>query len=270
MQYDVIRCSIWYDDAMVYIITWLWYNIKLGTVKVGDFSWHFNDLICVMLSQITRKSTVEEFVLANNTEFQVLLLHDDVIKWRHFSRYWSFVRRPVTRSFDVFFDLRLNKRSSKQSWGWWFETPSHPLWRHRNGMCRLCARAECPFIVETEPPELANDNCVVTDGIGDCNNDNLRCYQWRQIWYHEDFRVPVSRGCPSLSSDNPLDCRPPGLAIAPARSTNRCRQHVSPIRSYSQGVCISFFVSFYLKGVWEYIIFGLSFSCQVLMCYALQ
>ena len=39
---------------------------------------------------------------------------------------------PVTRSFDVFFDLRLNKRLSKQSWGWWFETPSHPLWRHCN------------------------------------------------------------------------------------------------------------------------------------------
>ena len=40
--------------------------------------------------------------------------------------------RPVTRSFDVFFDLRLNKRLSKQWWGWWFETLSHPLWRHRN------------------------------------------------------------------------------------------------------------------------------------------
>ena len=37
-------------------------------------------------------------------------------------------QRPVTRSFDVFFDLRLNKRSSKQSWGWWFETPSCSLW----------------------------------------------------------------------------------------------------------------------------------------------
>ena len=29
-------------------------------------------------------------------------------------------QRPVTRSFDVFFDLRLNKRLSKQSRGWWF------------------------------------------------------------------------------------------------------------------------------------------------------
>ena len=41
-------------------------------------------------------------------------------------------QRPVTRSFDGFFDLRLNKRLSEQSWGWWFETPSRPLWRHCN------------------------------------------------------------------------------------------------------------------------------------------
>ena len=41
-------------------------------------------------------------------------------------------QRPVTRSFDVFFDLRLNKRLSKQPWSWWFETPSWSLWRHCN------------------------------------------------------------------------------------------------------------------------------------------
>ena len=41
-------------------------------------------------------------------------------------------QRPVTRSFDVYFDLRPDKRLSKQSWGWWFETLSHSLWRHRN------------------------------------------------------------------------------------------------------------------------------------------
>ena len=41
-------------------------------------------------------------------------------------------QRPVTRSFDVFFDVRLIKRLSKHSRGWWFETLSHPLWRHRN------------------------------------------------------------------------------------------------------------------------------------------
>ena len=39
-------------------------------------------------------------------------------------------QRPVTRNFDGFFDIRLNKRLSKQSWCWWFETSSCSLWRH--------------------------------------------------------------------------------------------------------------------------------------------
>ena len=71
----------------------------------------------------------------------VPLHHDDVIKWKYFPRYWPFERgipgefpsqRPVARSFDVFFDLYPNKRLSKQSWGWWFETPPCSLWRHCN------------------------------------------------------------------------------------------------------------------------------------------
>ena len=41
-------------------------------------------------------------------------------------------QRPVTRSLDVFFDLRLNKRLSKQPRGWWFETSSWSLWCHCN------------------------------------------------------------------------------------------------------------------------------------------
>ena len=48
-------------------------------------------------------------------------------------------QRPVTRSFDVFFDLHLNKRLSKQSWGWWFETLSRPLWRHRKDFAVCCS-----------------------------------------------------------------------------------------------------------------------------------
>ena len=41
-------------------------------------------------------------------------------------------QRPVTRSFDAFFDLRPNKRLNKQPWGWWFETPAWSLWRQCN------------------------------------------------------------------------------------------------------------------------------------------
>ena len=49
-------------------------------------------------------------------------------------------QRPVTRSFDVYFDLRPNKRLSKKSWGWWFETPSRPLWRHHDELTWSSAR----------------------------------------------------------------------------------------------------------------------------------
>ena len=80
--------------------------------------------------------------------------HDDVIKWKHFPRYWPFVRRihrsPVNSPYKgqwrgalMFYlicvwtqtSIRcmevcgLNKRFSKQSWSWWFETLSCPLWR---------------------------------------------------------------------------------------------------------------------------------------------
>ena len=48
-------------------------------------------------------------------------IHDDVIRWKHFRvtghlcGKFTGPRWPMTRSFDVFFDLRLNKRLSKQS-----------------------------------------------------------------------------------------------------------------------------------------------------------
>ena len=89
-----------------------------------------------------KQSTVKR--LANHN-FWHPLSHDDVIKWKHFPRYWPFVRgiprspvnsrtKPVTRSFNVYFDLRPNKRLSKQPWGWWFETPSWSLWRQCNDL----------------------------------------------------------------------------------------------------------------------------------------
>ena len=40
-------------------------------------------------------------------------------------------QRPMTQNFDVFFDLDLNKRLSKQWLSSWFETPSRPVSRHR-------------------------------------------------------------------------------------------------------------------------------------------
>ena len=45
-------------------------------------------------------------------------------------------QKPVTRSFDIHFDLRPNKRLSKQSRCWWFETPSWSLWCHCHVPCQ--------------------------------------------------------------------------------------------------------------------------------------
>ena len=66
--------------------------------------------------------------------------HDDVIKWKHFPRYWPFVRgihrwpvnSPHKGQWRGALTFSLNKRLSKQWWGWWFETPSLPWWRQFN------------------------------------------------------------------------------------------------------------------------------------------
>ena len=68
---------------------------------------------------------------------------DDAIRWKHFPRYWPFVRgihrAPVNsthkghwRGALMFSLIFAWIQLSKQSWGWWFETPPRPLWRHCN------------------------------------------------------------------------------------------------------------------------------------------
>ena len=71
-------------------------------------------------------------------------VHDDVIKWKHFSRYWTFVqaihRSPVNSPHKgqwrgaLMFSLITAWINAwvKQSWGWWFGAPSRSLWRHCN------------------------------------------------------------------------------------------------------------------------------------------
>ena len=72
-------------------------------------------------------------------------IHDDVIKWKHFPRYWSFVRgihrSPVNSPhkgqwhgaliFSVIYAW--TNAWNKHSRHWWSEMPLHPLWRQCNG-----------------------------------------------------------------------------------------------------------------------------------------
>ena len=56
-----------------------------------------------------------------------------------FTGHWWIPRTKASDAqVDVFFDLRLKERLSKQSLGWWYETPSRPLWRHSNGEQYFC------------------------------------------------------------------------------------------------------------------------------------
>ena len=57
---------------------------------------------------------------------------------------WITLTRPMRPSFDVFFDLHLNKQLSKESKRRWLETPSHSSWRHCNGQTDLKKFALCP------------------------------------------------------------------------------------------------------------------------------
>ena len=92
-------------------------------------------------------------------------------------------QRPVTRSFDVFFDLRLNKRLSKQSWSWWFETPSRPLWRHCNAVSWL-GWSDCrppafpPFQVDVIKWKHFSRHWPFVRGIHRSTVDSPRKGQW--------------------------------------------------------------------------------------------
>ena len=81
-------------------------------------------------------------------------------------------QRPGTRNFDVFFDLHPNKRFSKQSWGLWFETPSRPLWRHRDVHKRIhtCKRSpkrmkEHKFLTPLVYPDMRHDVIVLAAAL---------------------------------------------------------------------------------------------------------
>ena len=64
---------------------------------------------------------------------------------------------PVTRSFDVFFDLRLTKRLNNQSRSRWFGTPSGSLWRHCN-VANLTPLSCSKYLRKKDPLSLSIDS----------------------------------------------------------------------------------------------------------------
>ena len=100
-------------------------------------------------------------------------------------------QRPVTRSFDVFFYPLLNKRWSKQWWGWWFETPSRPLWRHFDEYCKSNSYVtQWPFLSMTSKMRANAGKCNICNAVYWANcfpnrkyisrETHLRCYPGAQ------------------------------------------------------------------------------------------
>ena len=88
-------------------------------------NYHTSIGVMLMAPVVTTRSDIWSLIVIriNNLLLigQFFLSHEDVIKWKHFPRYWPLCvwnspvtgefpsQRPVTRSFDVFFERGLDK-----------------------------------------------------------------------------------------------------------------------------------------------------------------
>ena len=84
-------------------------------------------------------------------------------------------QRPVTWSFDIFFDLRPNKRLSKQSRGWWFESPSRSLWRHRNA--HMHGESVLVNHIIGDKPSYQSKAHRFSDAFNSLSSHTSSCYQ---------------------------------------------------------------------------------------------
>ena len=123
--------------------------------------------------------------------------------WRHQMETFSVLlalcvrirRSPVNsphkgRSFNVFFDLRLNKRLNKQSWGWWFETPSRLLWRHHNG---------CAWLMSWPNSKFTGGGIYVIPIWRPCNEHSSG---WHMMWrIHLHQCKNLHQACSSFFAD---------------------------------------------------------------------
>ena len=99
-------------------------------------------------------------------------------------------KKPVTRSFDVSFDVCLYKRLSKQSRGWWFEAPSRPLWHFHNGITT--------WDVLHGREKVEWSDCIM-------NENNTTTY--RAVWWHGSSLADLCHnGSQSIKRDS-LDVR---------------------------------------------------------------
>ena len=102
---------------------------------INSIDQHFNIYIYIHCIELSRKGMEQHMMTSSNGNIFRVTGH---LCGEFTGPRWI----PHTKASDAelwcFFALRLNKRLSKQSWGWWLETLSHPLWRHRNETHHRC------------------------------------------------------------------------------------------------------------------------------------
>ena len=140
-------------------------------------------------------------------------------------------QRPLTQSLDVFFDLHLNKRFSKQSWGRWFETLSCSLWHHCNEAMAACWHVLLLSSVQYSAAKTAticHSSLVIWS----------RCTDGQQIGSYLDFLVylmsdifvphsasPITTFRSNSKLDQNLKC--PGLKCTQLITIKFCTNHNS-------------------------------------------
>ena len=95
------------------------------------------------------------------------------------------IQPPMTRSFHVFFDLSLNKRLRKQLWGWWFETPPCPFWRHCNVYPDTHKLAVVPLWYSTLPKWVVMIVKRVARRGSNCRYFHIYGIGYTWLWYNE-------------------------------------------------------------------------------------
>ena len=111
---------------------WSWWS-RAQLIERRSASWK-------RTSYSNRSFFKERVLLWNRSRFSIRRIRahqEDFSSTRNIYSYTNgkkFIEQSVQWSSVLLFHsiLCLNKRLSKQWWGWWFETPPYPLWRHCN------------------------------------------------------------------------------------------------------------------------------------------
>ena len=152
----------------------LFFKVK----KIGSFGKFFKfvtlTLSCFDLG-IQYESIVWVIMGQQRVSSERTAFHHDVIQMETFSGLLALCagnspatgefpsQRPVTRSFDVFFHLHLNKSLSKQSCGWWSETLSDPLWRYCNVLVVLDQKSWLKSLWFSDTKALPGPYLLISD-----------------------------------------------------------------------------------------------------------